>query len=52
MIMMLPFLTALIAIGLTLRGERMPTIISWSITFLIFLAWLNYHMSDKLNISL
>jgi hypothetical protein len=52
MIMMLPFLTALIAIGLTFRGERMPTIISWSITFLIFLVWLNYHMSDKLNISL
>lgn len=52
MIMMLPFLTALIAIGLTIRGERMSTIIAWVITFLIFLAWLNYHMTDKLNISL
>ena len=52
MIMMLPFLTALIAIGMTLLGYRMPTLISWAITFLIFLAWLNYHMSDNLNISL
>ncbi len=52
MIMMLPFLTALIAIGLTMRGERMPTIIAWGITFLIFLAWLQYHMTDTLNISL
>ncbi len=52
MIMMLPFLTALIAISLTMRGERVPAIIGWSITFLIFLAWLQYHMTDKLNISL
>lgn len=52
MIMMLPFLTALIAIGLTMRGERTPTIIAWGITFLIFLAWLLYHMTDTLNISL
>lgn len=52
MIMMLPFLTALIAIGLTMRGARVPAIIGWGITFLIFLAWLQYHMTDKLNISL
>lgn len=52
MIMMLPFLTALIAIVLTMRGARMPAIIFWSITFIIFLAWLQYHMTDKLNISL
>lgn len=52
MIMMLPFLTALVAIGLTIRGERTPTIIGWSVTFVIFLAWLHYHMTDALNISL
>ena len=52
MIMMLPFLTALIAIGLTMRGERIPAIIGWAVTLIIFLAWLQYHMTDKLNISL
>lgn len=52
MIMMLPFLTALIAIGLTMGGRRMPSIIAWILTFIIFLAWLQYHMTDKLNISL
>lgn len=52
MIMMLPFLTALIAIVFTMRGARMPAIIGWGVTFIIFLAWLQYHMTDKLNISL
>ncbi|WP_290194810.1 DUF5993 family protein [Zwartia vadi] len=52
MIMMLPFLTALIAIVLAMRGARMPAMIGWGVTFIIFLAWLNYHMTDKLNISL
>lgn len=52
MIMMLPFLTTLIAIGLTMRGRRMPAIIAWVVSFIIFLAWLQYHMTDTLNISL
>lgn len=52
MIMMLPFLTALIAIGLTLRGQRVSSIVAWAVTFIIFLAWLKYHMTDSLNISL
>jgi uncharacterized membrane protein len=52
MIMMLPFLTALIAIGLTMRAMRMPAILAWVVTFVIFLVWLQYHMTDKLNISL
>ena len=52
MIMMLPFLTALIAIVLAMRGLRMPSIIAWGFTFIIFLAWLHYHLTDTLNISL
>ena len=52
MIMMLPFLTALIAIGLTIRGAMVPATIGWGVTFIVFLLWLQYHMTDKLNISL
>ena len=52
MIMMLPFLTALLAIFFGLRGQRNFSIATWVITFLIYLQWMNYHFSDKLNISL
>jgi hypothetical protein len=52
MIMMLPFLTALVAIVLTIRGARTPSIIGWGVTFIIFVVWLQYHMTDKLNLSL
>jgi hypothetical protein len=51
MIMMLPFLTALVAIVLTIRGERIPAIAGWGVTFVIFLVWLQFHMTDKLNLS-
>jgi uncharacterized membrane protein len=51
MIMMLPFLTALVVIVLTMRGARIPAIIGWSATFIIFLVWLQFHMTDKLNLS-
>lgn len=52
MIMMLPFLTATLAIWLSIRGQRSFAITTWVITFAIYLAWLNYHITDKLNISL
>ncbi|WP_203583553.1 DUF5993 family protein [Sheuella amnicola] len=52
MIMMLPFLTALIATWLGMRGQRNASISVWAVTFVIYLAWMKYHMTDKLNISL
>jgi hypothetical protein len=52
MIMMLPFLTTLIAIGLSMRGLRQQAIGAWAISFIIFLVWMKYHMTDTLNISL
>ena len=52
MVMMLPFLSALLAIWFTLRGNRPYTIRTWIFTFVIFLVWMQYHMTDKLNISL
>ena len=52
MIMFLPFLTAAIAIWFGLRGSRAGTIAMWAVTFVIYLAWLKYHITDQLAISL
>ena len=52
MIMMLPFLTTLIAIALSMRGLRPQAIGTWVISFIIFLVWMKFHMTDALNISL
>jgi hypothetical protein len=52
MIMMLPFFTTLIAIGLGMRGLRQQAIGVWVISFVIFLVWMKFHMTDTLNISL
>ena len=52
MIMMLPFLTTLIAIAFSMRGLRQQAIGTWVISFVIFLVWMKYHMTDPLNISL
>jgi len=52
MIMMLPFLTALLATGFAMRGQRAACIGLWLITALILLAWSAYHMTDPLPISL
>ena len=52
MIMMLPFLTTLIAIVLSMRGMRQQAIGVWVISFIIFLVWMKYHMTDTLDISL
>lgn len=52
MVMMLPFLSALLAIWFALRGNRSYTIRTWIFTFVIFLVWMQYHMTDKLSISL
>ena len=52
MVMMLPFLLASIAIFLGIRGRRGPCLWAWVATFVVYLAWLNYHMTDALPISL
>ena len=52
MIMMLPFFTTLIASGLGMRGLRQQAIGVWVISFVIFLVWMKFHMTDTLNISL
>ncbi|MFZ4710267.1 MAG: DUF5993 family protein [Zwartia sp.] len=52
MIMMLPFLTTLIAIVLSMRGLRSQAIGTWVVSFIIFLVWMKYHMTDTLSISL
>lgn len=52
MIMMLPFLTALLAIGFAIRGQRTACAGLWLITALVLLAWSAYHMTDPLPISL
>lgn len=52
MIMMLPFLTTLIAIALSMRGLRQQAIGVWVFSFIIYLVWMKYHMTDTLNISL
>jgi hypothetical protein len=52
MIMLLPFLTALIAIWFAIRGQRAAAIGLWVITLAIYVAWMKYHMTDALNISL
>ena len=52
MIMFLPFLTGSIAIWLGLRGSRAGTIALWIVTFVIYLAWLKFHITDHLASSL
>jgi hypothetical protein len=52
MIMMLPFFTTLVAIVLSMRGMRQQAIGVWVISFIIFLVWMKYHMTDTLDISL
>jgi hypothetical protein len=52
MIMMLPFLTALIGIVLAMKGMRTAAIGTWAVTLVIMCAWMSYHMTDALNISL
>ena len=52
MIMMLPFLTAVASIWLSMKGQRMGAIGAWVETFIIYLVWMKYHMTDSLNISL
>ena len=44
--------TTLVAIVLSMRGMRQQAIGVWVISFIIFLVWMKYHMTDTLDISL
>lgn len=52
MVMMLPFLTASLAIWLALQGKRRGCLWLWLITLIIYAVWCQYHMTDALPISL
>lgn len=52
MIMMLPFLTALISAWFSWRGRRHVAMGWWAVTAVIYVAWCFYHMTDPLKISL
>ncbi|MER1968919.1 DUF5993 family protein [Castellaniella sp. GW247-6E4] len=52
MIMMLPFLSALLSVWFAIRGRRGACIGLWLATLLIFTAWSRYHMTGVLPISL
>ena len=52
MIMMLPFLTGLLAAFCGVRGQRRLCISLWLLTVLIFAAWCDFHMTDPLGLSL
>lgn len=52
MVMMLPFLTALISAWYCWRGGRRAAMSWWAVTAAIYVAWCFYHMTDPLKISL
>ncbi len=52
MVMILPFVVGLLAAFLALRGQRFGAILAWAALVIVLLAWLQYHASDTLNVSL
>jgi hypothetical protein len=52
MVMMLPFLTGLISLGLGIGGMRRACVAFWLITLGIYLAWCKVHMTSSLALSL
>ena len=52
MVMMLPFLTALISAWFSWRGRRGAAMAWWAVTGVIYVAWCFYHMTSALKISL
>lgn len=52
MVMMLPFLTSLLAVLALLRGRRTMGMWLWALSFAVFWAWLRFHMTSALPISL
>lgn len=52
MIMMLPFLTGMLAVWFGIRGQRPACFSLWLFTMVIFAVWCKFHMTDPLGLSL
>jgi hypothetical protein len=52
MIMVLPFAVGLLSVALAIGGRRTVAIWTWGALVVVLLAWLKYHATDALNISL
>ena len=51
MVMMLPFLTGLIAVWFGMLRRRRPCVTFWLLTLALFAAWCQYHMTSPLALS-
>lgn len=52
MVMMLPFLVALLAMFFAWRGWRRATVVTWLVLFVVLAAWLDYHTTSSLGLTL
>jgi len=52
MVMMLPFLTGLLAVWFGLAGRRGASLVCWGLTLVLLLLWSRIHMTDSLTITL
>ena len=52
MVMALPFLLGLIAAIVAMAGSRQVAIAVWAVLALVLIAWLKYHATDALGLSL
>ena len=51
MVMMLPFLIALIAGVFVMLDKRTLAVKLWALSLLVMLMWLKYHITSSLNLS-
>ena len=52
MVMVLPFIIALVAILCILRDRFSAGVWGWAVLMVVYLFWCNYHMTDSLVIAL
>ncbi len=52
MFMVLPFVVGLLATGIALAGRRNAAMWAWVALIVVLAAWLKYHATDALNLSL
>ena len=52
MIMALPFVLGVVAVVLAMSGRRLVAIWAWAATVIVLLAWLGYHATNVLAVSL
>jgi len=51
MVMMLPFLAALLAVIFAWCGLRRTTMVTWLVLFMVLAVWLNYHATSSLGLA-